>query len=100
MSNQAYRDEGKKIEYLFFNFEHHLTIDAMIGLIAAHGRPRRSPNKKDKIKRGKVEFDINWPDIWEHQIIYRQPSDPKTHSPEEIRALEVADIFSRMIATD
>ena len=100
MNHQAYRNEGKKIEYLFFNFDHHLSPDEIGGLIFKYGKPRKRPTGKDSIKCGKFTFDIDWPDIWEQQVIYRQPADPKTKSPEEIRALEVADIFSRMIATD
>lgn len=100
MSNQGHRDEAKKIEYLFFNFDHQLSVDEMQGLIAIHGKPRRKPCGKENIKQGKFECEIEWPEMWEHQIIYRQRPDPKTKTPEEIRAFEIADIFSRMIATD
>jgi hypothetical protein len=97
MSNQAHRDETKKIEYLFFNFDHQLSLDEMKGLIAIHGKPRRKPSGKENIKQGDFECEIEWPEIWEHQIIYRQRPDQETKAPGEIRACEVADIFSRMM---
>ena len=99
MNPQKYQDTEKKIEYLLLGFSS-LSQDEKRQLVIRYGKPRRKPFGKHNVKNGPIDITIDYGEVWEDQIIFRQPPDPNKKTLEEIRALEIQDIFSRMIATD
>ena len=97
MNPPVYRDEKKKIEYLFLNFDPTPTEREMLGMSERYGKPRRTPLGKQRFESGPIVGSIDWGEIWEYQVIHRKPSDEKKKTPEEIL---VYDLGCRMLATD
>lgn len=79
MTSYIYRHEPTKVEYLFLGFSAPLYESEMLELIGKHGRPRTSPLGRKEFKNGPYTIYVNWPEVWEHKVIYKSGNEVTVH---------------------